>query len=467
MAEKKRENFSSKLGIIMATAGSALGLGNIYRFPCEAGANGGGAFLIVYLVTALLIGTPLMISEFVIGRRSKSNPIGAFRLLSGKGREGSETAAAGGKRSASRFSLFTTVGYLGVGCAFLILAFYTTVAGWTLGYLGKSVAGHFANQDLAQIQGQFVSFTNHPWLPIVCQLLFLALTAVVVARGVKDGIERWSKILMPLLLVIMVVLCVKSLTLSGAGDGLKFFFQPDFSKINGRVLISALGQSFFSLSIGMGALITYGSYIAKKDNMVSSAASVVLADTLVAVLAGVIIFPAAFTFGIQPEAGASLAFTTLPMVFQQMTGGYFFCLIFFLLLVIATLTSTISLLEVIVAALTEELHISRPLAAVLGAVGTAVIGVVATISFREGSTLLLGGRTVFDLLDHITASYFMPIGGLLIVLFVGWRMKRSDTLDELTNSGTLKGGICKAILFIIRYIAPVAIVVIFISQLIK
>ena len=445
----QRENFGSKLGIILATAGSALGLGNIYRFPCEAGANGGGAFLIVYLLIALLIGAPLMISEFIIGRRSRRSPIGAFRILSGK-------------RNA-----WPVVGFLGVGCAFLILAFYTTVAGWTLGYLGKSIAGHFSGQDLGQIQQQFASFTNHPWWPVVCQLLFLALTAFVVARGVKDGIERWSKILMPLLLVIMVILCANSLTLSGAKNGLRFFFNPDFSQINGRVLVSAMGQAFFSLSIGMGALITYGSYIGKNDNMVTSAAGVVLADTLVAVLAGVIIFPAAFSFGIQPEAGASLAFTTLPMVFQQMTGGYFFCLIFFLLLVIATLTSTISLLEVIVAAFTEETKISRPLAAVIGALGTAVIGVIATLSFRDGSPIHIGGRSVFDLLDHVTASYFMPIGGLLIVLFVGWKLKKSEALDELTNGGTLKSGLCRAILFIIRYLCPVAIAVIFISQLLR
>ena len=446
---KQRENFGSKLGIIMATAGSALGLGNIYRFPCEAGANGGGAFLIVYLAIALVIGTPLMISEFVIGRRSHSNPIGAFRLLSGKR------------------NVWPVVGYLGVLCAFLILAFYTTVAGWTLGYLGKSVANHFAGQDLGQIQAQFTAFTNHPWLPLLCQMLFLAMTAFVVARGVKNGIERWSKILMPMLLVIMVVLCVKSLTLSGAGDGLRFLFRPDFSKIDGHVLISALGQSFFSLSIGMGALITYGSYIGSKDNMTSSAVSVVLADTLVAVLAGVIIFPAAFTFGIQPEAGASLAFTTLPMIFQQMTGGYIFCLLFFLLLVIATLTSTISLLEVIVAALSEELQISRTKAAIVGALGTAVIGLLATLSFRDGSSLLVGGKTVFDLLDHLTASYFMPIGGLLIVLFVGWKMKRADVMDELTNGGSLRAGIRRGIYLIISYLAPVAIAVIFVSQLVR
>lgn len=443
---KQRENFGSKLGIILATAGSALGLGNIYRFPCEAGANGGGAFLIVYLVIALFLGVPLMVSEFIIGRRSRSNPVGAFRLL-GKNR------------------FWPQVGNLGVLSAFLILAFYTTVAGWTLGYLGKSIAGHFNGQDLGQIQQQFVAFTNHQWWPVVCQVAFLALTALVVARGVKDGIERWSKILMPLLLVIMVVLCVNSLTLSGAADGLKFFFNPDFSKIDGKVLVSAMGQAFFSLSIGMGALITYGSYIAKDDNMATSAGGVVLADTLVAVLAGVIIFPAAFSFGIRPEAGASLAFTTLPMVFQQMPGGYFFCLIFFLLLVIATLTSTISLLEVIVAAITEETRISRPWAAIIGAVGTGIIGVFATLSFREGSGLLVGGRSIFDLLDHVTASYLMPIGGLLIVLFVGWKMKKAEVLDEMTNGGTLKAGIRKAIYFIIRYLAPVAILIIFISQL--
>lgn len=444
---EKRENFSSKLGIILATAGSALGLGNIYRFPCEAGANGGGAFLIVYLVIALLLGVPLMVSEFVIGRRSRSNPIGAFRLLSGKNK------------------VWPVVGLLGVVCAFLILAFYTTVAGWTLGYLGKSIAGHFAGQDLPQIQQQFASFTNHPWWPVVCQLIFLALTALVVARGVKDGIERWSKILMPLLLAIMVVLCINSLTLTGSQTGLQFFFNPDFSKITPGVLVSAMGQAFFSLSIGMGALITYGSYIGKKDNMTTSAAGVVLADTLVAILAGIIIFPAAFSFGIRPEAGASLAFTTLPLVFQQMPGGYFFCLIFFLLLVIATLTSTISLLEVIVAAITEETRLSRPWAAAIGAAGTALIGIVATLSFREGSLLYINGRSVFDLLDHITASYFMPIGGLLIVLFVGWKMKKADVLDEMTNGSTLKASISKTIFFIIRYIAPIAILVIFISQL--
>ena len=444
---EKRENFSSKLGIILATAGSALGLGNIYRFPCEAGANGGGAFLIVYLLIALLLGVPLMVSEFVIGRRSRSNPIGAFRILSRKN------------------PVWPVVGLLGVLCAFLILAFYTTVAGWTLGYLGKSLAGHFAGQDLPQIQQQFASFTNHPWWPVVCQLLFLALTALVVARGVKDGIERWSKILMPLLLAIMVVLCINSLTLTGSKQGLQFFFNPDFSKITPGVLVSAMGQAFFSLSIGMGALITYGSYIGKKDNMTTSAAGVVLADTLVAILAGIIIFPAAFSFGIRPEAGASLAFTTLPLVFQHMPGGYFFCLIFFLLLVIATLTSTISLLEVIVAAITEETRLPRPWAAVIGAAGTALIGILATLSFRQGSLLHINGRSLFDHLDHITASYFMPIGGLLIVLFVGWKMKKADVLDELTNGGSLKATLCRAIYFIIRYIAPLAILVIFISQL--
>lgn len=444
---KQRENFSSKLGIILATAGSALGLGNIYRFPCEAGANGGGAFLIVYLFIALLIGTPLMVSEFIIGRSSKSNPIGAFRILSKKK------------------SLWPAVGYMGVACAFLILAFYTTVAGWTLGYLGKAAANHFSGCDLPEIERQFASFTTHPWLPIACQMAFIILTAVVVMRGVKDGIERWSKILMPLLLVIMVILCVKSLTLSGASEGLKFFLKPDFSKITGKVLISALGQSFFSLSIGMGALITYGSYIGNKDNLISTATSVTLADTFVAILAGIIIFPAAFTFGIRPEAGASLAFTTLPMVFQQMSGGYFFCLIFFLLLVIATLTSTISLLEVIVAALTEELNMKRWQAAVLGSVGTAVIGLLATISMRYAS-LSIFDKTVFDLLDHVTAMYLMPIGGLLIVLFVGWRMKKNDVNNEMSTSSKI-AFLRKIVYFIIRYIAPVAILVIFISQLLK
>lgn len=468
--DRKQEHFGSKLGIIFATAGSALGLGNIYRFPCEAGDNGGGAFLIVYIAIAIIIGVPMMMAEFVVGRRARHNPIGAFRVLGKSSRRSSTHGGAG-----HSLTLWPAVGVAGLLCAFLVLSFYTTVAGWTLGYLVKSTAGAFNGQNIDQINQQFMDFVNNPWQPIVCQVVFLILTALVVTHGVKKGIERWSKMLMPLLLVIMVVLCIKSLTLDGAADGMSFFFRPDFSEITPTVVLNALGQCFFSLSIGMGALITYGSYIGDDDNLTTSSVSVALMDTLVAIMAGIIIFPAAFTFGVKPEAGPTLVFSTLPALFQEMTGGYIFCLLFFLLLVIATLTSTISLLEVIVATTSEELHWSRRKASIVGAAVTAVLGVMSTISLRSGSGMTLMGKSVFDLLDNVTALYIMPLGGLFTVIFVGWWMKKADVLDELSPRGAETGSgnvrfmrhVSKGIYYIIRYVAPLVILTIFIWQFIR
>ena len=446
--KKKRDGFGSKLGIIAAAAGSAIGLGNIYRFPCELGDNGGAAFLLVYLVMVILLGIPVMLSELVIGRRSQSNAVGAFKKLAPK-------------------SAWPIVGYMGVLCGFIIFAFYSTVSGWTLEYIIKAVTNSFQGKDLAAMEQDFTDFHNMGWRNVMWQAIFIFLTGFVVFKGVQNGIERYAKILMPLLLVILIVLGMRSVTLPGAKEGLSFLFRPDFSKIDGNVLISALGQGFFSLSLGMGALITYGSYIKKKDNLTSTAFSVVLADTLIALLAGLVIFPAAFSFGIRPTAGMGLVFNTIPMIFNQMTGGYIFCIIFFVLLAIAALTSTISLLEVVVAYLSEELHINRKWSTVWASAATLFIGSFASLSLMENTPFAIGGRTVFDLMDFVSSNILLPLGGVLIVIFVGWRLGKAKFFEEVTNEGTIKASLKKVIFFIIRYLAPIAITIVFIRGLIK
>lgn len=450
MAEekKKRDGFGSKIGIIAAAAGSAIGLGNIYRFPCELGNNGGAAFLLVYLAVVIFLGIPVMLSELVIGRRSQSNAVGAFKKLAPK-------------------SAWPIVGYMGVFCGFIIFAFYSTVSGWTLEYIIKAVTNSFQGKDLAAMEQDFTDFHNMGWRNVMWQAIFIFLTGFVVFKGVQNGIERYAKILMPLLLVILIVLGIRSVTLPGAKEGLSFLFRPDFSKIDGNVLISALGQGFFSLSLGMGALITYGSYIKKKDNLTSTAFSVVLADTLIALLAGLVIFPAAFSFGIRPTAGMGLVFNTIPMIFNQMTGGYIFCIIFFVLLAIAALTSTISLLEVVVAYLSEELHINRKWSTVWASVATLFIGSFASLSLMENTPFAIGGRTVFDLMDFVSSNILLPLGGVLIVIFVGWRLGKAKFFEEVTNEGTIKASLKKVIFFIIRYLAPIAITIVFIRGLIK
>ncbi len=450
MAElkKKRDGFGSKLSIIAAAAGSAIGLGNIYRFPCEVGENGGAAFLLFYLIVVNLLGLPVMLSELVIGRRSQSNSVGAFKKLAPK-------------------SKWPIVGYMGVLCGFLIFAFYSTVSGWTLEYIVKSVTNSFHGKDLATIESEFAAFHDMGWRNVMWQGIFIFLTGFVVFRGVQNGIEKTAKVLMPLLLGILIILGIRSMTLPGAKEGLSFLFRPDFSKITGKVMVEALGQGFFSLSLGMGVLITYGSYVKKEDNLTNTAFSVVIADTAIAILAGLVIFPAAFSFGVKPEAGMGLVFNTLPMLFNQITGGYWFCLIFFVLLAIAALTSTISLLEVLVAYLSEEMHLKRTWATVIACAGTMLLGVFASLSLMSETPFALAGHTVFDMMDFLSSNILLPIGGVLIVIFVGWRLGKQKFFEEVTNEGALKAPLKRIIFFIIRYLAPVAIAIVFISGLIK
>jgi len=445
MAEKKnRDGFGSKLGVIAAAAGSAIGLGNIYRFPCELGDNGGAAFLLMYLAIVLFLGIPVMLSELVIGRHSGSNAVGAFKKLAPK-------------------SAWPFVGYMGVFCGFLIFAFYSTVSGWTLEYIIKAVTNSFHGKDLAAIEADFNSFHESGWRNVLWQAIFIFLTGFIVFRGVQNGIEKYSKVLMPMLLVILIVLGIRSVTLPGAKEGLTFLFKPDFSKITGKEIINALGQVFFSLSMGMGVLITYGSYVKKSDNLTTTALSVTLSDTLVAILAGIVIFPAAFSFGVKPTAGMGLVFNTIPMIFNQMTGGYIFCIIFFVLLAIAALTSTISLLEVVVAYISEELHIKRQKATVIACVVTMMLGTFASLSLMKDTPFVIGGKTMFDAMDFVSSNIMLPVGGLLIVIFVGWKLGKSKFFAEVTNEGMLKAPLKAIIYYIIKYLAPIAILWVFVN----
>lgn len=446
MIQGNRDGFGSRLGVIAAAAGSAVGLGNIWRFPYVTGENGGGAFLLVYVLFILVIGVPVMLSELALGRRSQRNALGAFKKL-----------APG--------TWWHIIGMMGIAAAFFILAFYTTVSGWTLEYLFLSIGNSFEGQSKEELNVTFEEFRNNGYLPLLWQLMFMLFTALIVYKGIKNGIEKYTKLLMPALLLIIIVLGIRAVTLPGSGAGLTFLFQPDFSKINADVVLQALGQAFFSLSIGMGALITYGSYIKSNEDLGKTAFSVTLTDTLVAVLAGVAIFPAVFAFGIEPQSGPSLVFITLPMIFQEMTGGYFFALIFFVLLVIAALTSTISVLEVVVAYVSEELNMSRRKATILSAGSISVLGILCTLSQGPIPEIHIGNRNLFDILEFASANIMLPLGGLLIVLFAGWYMKREDLYDEISNKETLKIHLIWAYYFIIRFLAPVAIALVFLNGL--
>ena len=446
LGNEGRDGFSSRFGIICAAAGSAIGLGNIWRFPYIAGESGGGAFLLVYLAFILMLGIPVMLSEFVIGRRGQRNALGSFKRL------------APGK-------LWYLVGVIGIVAAFMILAFYSTIAGWTLEYIVKSVSNAFAGKTTGEIEGMFDAFHTQALRPILWQLVFMFMTVWIIMSGVRKGIERYAKVLMPFLVLLLVIMAIRSITLPGATEGLSFLFRPDFSAINSSVMLAALGQAFFSLSIGMGTLITYGSYIQKKNKLGNIALEVSVADTLIALLAGVAIFPAVFAFGVDPAGGPGLIFNVLPAIFQQMPGGYVFAIIFFVLLAIAALTSSISILEVVVAYLTEELNLTRKKATIMAASATTFVGIFCTLSFGALGDYKISGLTFFDLLNFTASNLLLPLGGLMIVLFVGWYMKGVDVKDELSNGGLLKVKIFSVLMFLLKFIAPVAIAIVLFDSL--
>ncbi len=441
---KKRAEFSSTFGVIAAAAGSAVGLGNIWKFPYIAGVYGGAAFLFVYLGFILAIGLPVMLSEFIIGRKSRRNAFGAFRKLAPK-------------------SLWQYVGILGVGAAFMILAFYGVVAGWSIEYVFVSITDGFGGKSPDQLGSMFSEFIESPIKPVFFQSIFMVLTGAIVMIGIKDGIERNVKILMPILVVIIIVLNLRAITLPGAGEGLRFLFHPDFSKLTGEGILSALGHAFFSLSLGMGTLITYGSYIDRKNNLIKTAVQVTTADTIIAILAGVAIFPAVFAFGIEPSSGPGLVFITLPNVFQQMPGGYIFSILFFLLLTVAALTSSISILEVVVAYFHEELKLNRKLATVFATLMIGLLGIICSLSMGIFSDFTFLELNFFDLLDWISANLLLPLGGLFISLFIGWKFGSKRVRREIEEGGSISKLALSGFIFLVRFIAPVAIAIVFLS----
>jgi NSS family neurotransmitter:Na+ symporter len=451
MATEKRANFGSKLGVILASAGSAVGLGNIWRFPYETGENGGAAFIIIYLGCVLLMGIPIMVAEFLIGRRSRSNTAGAYQRL-----------APG--------TPWKWVGRMGVLAGFLILSYYTVVAGWTLEFIYEAATNSFAGKSAEGFIASFDSFVANPWRPLIWLIVFMLMTHYIIVKGVEKGIEKSAKIMMPALFILLIILAICSISLPGSSAGINFLFKPDFSQVNSKAFLSAMGQAFFSLSLGMGCLCTYASYFKNDTPLPKVALNVATIDTLVAILAGIIIFPAAFSVGIKPDAGPSLLFITLPNVFQQAFGSIpllaiTLSIMFYVLLAVAALTSTISLHEVVTAYLHEEFKMTRKKAACIVTTSCIVLGVFCSLSLGIGKEYTLFGMTLFDLFDYVTAKLMMPIGGFLIAIFTGWYLDKKIVWEEITNQGKLKPIVFKTLVFLLKYFSPIAILLIFTHEL--
>ena len=447
-----RHNFGSKLGAVLASAGSAVGLGNVWRFPTEVGNNGGAAFIFIYLICIAVIGIPVMMSEFLIGRHTHTNTISAFAKL------------APGK-------WWRIEGIAGVFVAFLILSYYIVISGWTLFYLIESLCGHLqADRDYTLV---FDNFVSNPWLPVLAGAAFMGLTHFIIARGVQSGIERSSKLMMPLLLFIIGILVVCSFGMPGSSAGLRFLLKPDFSKITANVFLSAVGQAFFSLSLAMGCLCTYASYFRHDTKLSKTAVGVSVIDTFVAILSGFIIFPAVFSVeGVSVDAGPGLVFITLPHVFNIAFShvpvlGYIFSSFFYLLLLLAALTSAISLHESVTAYVLEAFHVSRRRAAAIVSIACMTLGVACSLSFGVWSDLTLFGMNIFEIFDFTASKIILPIGGIIICLFTGWYLDRKLVENELTNGGTLRFRFFRLYYFIIRYVAPLAIAAVFVQELLS
>lgn len=447
----ERANFKNTLGIILATAGSAVGLGNVWRFPYIAGENGGASYIIIYIICVLLLGIPCMVSEFIIGRHSASNTARAYNKMGNR--------------------WWGIVGLLSVATGFLITCYYVIVSGWCFQYMYATLAGELNGNADYYIQ-YFNDFSSNPWKPVVCAVAFMAVTHFVIIHGIRGGIERASKVLMPALFVLLLVIVVSSCMLPGASKGIEFLLFPDFSKINANVFLDAMGQSFYSLSIGMGCICTYASYFSRRTNLSRSAIQISVIDCMVAILAGLMIFPAAFSVGVQPDSGPSLIYITLPNVFQQAFSaapfvGKVVSFAFYALMSLAALTSLISLHEVSTAFFQEELKISRRVSALIVSCGTGFIGIFCSLSLGGVDWLTFNGMTMFDIFDFVTGQIFLPIVGFFACLFIGWYVPKSVVRDEFTNWGTLKGSLFELFLFCVRFICPTGILAVFVNQLLS
>ena len=437
-----RDHWASKLGFVLAASGSAIGLGNIWRFPYKAGQYGGGAFVIAYIIAVIIIGIPIMIAEFIIGRSAQKSPVGAFKKL-------------------RRSSWWPLVGWLGVLSGFIILSYYSVVGGWILKYLYESTF-HFFELGTAGVV--FDGFLANPLEQIGWHGLFMLLSVLIVRGGITSGIERWSKVLMPSLLIILLILMINSLTYPGADEGIRFILKPDFSKLTRAGILEAMGHAFFSLSLGMGAMLTYGSYLDKETNISSSSLQIVILNTFYALMAGLMIFPIVFTYHVDPQVGPGLFFITLPEVFARMPAGQIVAISFFVLVAFAAITSAISLLEVVVSFFIDELNWSRKKADfIMGAV-IFILGIPSALSWStlKGFTIF-GNRDFFDSLDFLATNYMLPIGGFFIVVFAGWILTHGEKEAEIKRiENTFH---FYAIWhFLVKYITPLAVLTILLQK---
>lgn len=441
---EKREQWGSRMGFIFAAAGSAVGLGNIWRFPYITGKYGGAAFVLFYLAVVVVIGMSLMLAEFTLGRCARLDAVGSMRKLGG--------------------GAWSIVGWMGFFCAFVILSYYAVIAGWTLAYMVKSITGLMAQAVNGETSGAiFGAFVSDAPQAVTYHVVVMTLTSLVVYMGVTGGIERCCKILMPALFVILIILIIRSVTLPGAGAGLDFYISPKLGNLTREGMLAAIGQGFFSLSLAMGIMITYGSYIPKEEYLPVAVRSVVIIDTMVAILAGFVIFPAVFAFGIEPSAGPGLTFVTLPVVFSKMPFGAFFCFAFFMLLFIAAFTSAISLLEVVVAYGMDQMHFSRKKSTMVMGTLIMLLGIPSALSVG-GHIPQIAGKDFLDVADFLTNNIVMPLGGIFITLFVGW-FWTDGAKAEITDNGERVFPLYTIWLWICRVVAPVAITIIFITGL--
>ena len=437
--------WSSRWIFILAATGSAVGLGNIWRFPYVTGESGGGAFVLVYLGCVLLVGLPIMIAEILLGRRGRRSPINTM----------AELADEEGLSQNWRF-----LGWMGVLAGFLILSFYSVVAGWSLAYVFYTSTGTFDAATIATSESVFGNLTGSASRLLWWHTLFMAMTIVVVARGVKGGLERAVKFLMPALFLMLVAMVIYAVATGDAGGALRYLFEPDFSKLGGDALLAALGQAFFSLSLGMGSIMIYGSYLPNKASIIGTAGIIAVADTLVAVLAGLAIFPIVFGYGLEPGQGPGLVFVTLTIAFGHMPGGQFFGTVFFVLLSIAAWTSAISLLEPVAAWLVESRDWGRIRSCLVGGISAWALGIGALLSFNHLSDFTPGGRTFFDWSEFISTNILLPLGGMFIAIFAGWRMRLASTMDEL---GAGPSAPYRAWLGLILFVAPAGVLVVFLE----
>lgn len=443
----KRNGFSSKVGVILSTVGTAVGLGNIWRFPYIVGENGGGAFLIIYFFCLILLGLPVVLAEFTVGRRAQSNAVDAFKKF-------------------SKNPIWSRIGYLGVLAGFLIMGYYAVVVGWTVHYLYEAIIGNLQGYSPADYSNMFTSLSGDFFYPILLTIGVMILTCVIISMGVQSGIEKVSRFLMPMLFIIMLALAGYSLSLVGAYEGLHFLFFPDFTEVTTSTFLYAMGQCFFSLSLGMGCLTTYASYFKKDVNLPKTAVQVIGIDTLVAIVAGIIIFPAVFSFGVAPTEGAGLVFVVLPNVFQQMLGGQFLAIMFYALLFIAALTSIMSLLEVATAYVHEKFKLSRTYSAISVTSLVIIMAIFASLSCGAIPEFTFFGKNIFAIFDFISASILLPIGGLCISIYAGWVIDKKILYTEFARNNKYSLYFFKTYAFILRYIAPICIAIVFIGSFI-